>query len=296
MELHLLETINHTTEFIEDHLLEELSLDRISEQVNISKFHLLRIWKGATATGLMEYVRRRRIALSLGDLIHERNSIEFISSKYSFGCERTYSRVFKEEFNISPAKWRRSPSPLQIMDRFNADFLHRAGEGLVYFHSTSVLPPFSIAGPEYRVDVNDNMANQTSNRLGVAFFYKDRPRIINPVNKDTYIGYTTVPEPFQGYTWYQPSVEVNQSSIIPPDMSLKHVAPHRYGVFTYMGPHRPEEINSKSLSLIWKHIFDTWMPTVQFDLEEKFSFELINYARCNKKYCECNLYYPISKI
>ncbi|MGN7760796.1 AraC family transcriptional regulator [Paenibacillus sp. 22594] len=296
MELHLLETINHTTEFIEDHLLEELSLDRISEQVNISKFHLLRIWKGATATGLMEYVRRRRIALSLGDLIHERNSIEFISYKYSFGCERTYSRVFKEEFNISPAKWRRSPSPLQIMDRFNADFLHRAGEGLVYFHSTSVLPPFSIAGLEYQVDVNDNMANQTANRLGVAFFYKDRPRIINPVNKDTYIGYTTVPEPFQGYTWYQPSVEVNQSSIIPPDMSLKHVAPHRYGVFTYMGPHRPEEINSKSLSIIWKHIFDTWMPTIQFDLEEKFSFELINYARCNKKYCECNLYYPISKI
>ncbi|WP_379154002.1 helix-turn-helix domain-containing protein [Paenibacillus sp. sgz5001063] len=296
MELHLLETINQTTDYIEHHLLDELSLDRISEQVNISKFHLLRIWKGATATGLMEYVRRRRIALSLGDLIHERNSIEFISSKYSFGCERTYSRVFKEEFNISPAKWRRNPSPLQIMDRFNADFLHRAGEGLVYFHSTSVLPPFSIAGPEYQVDVNDNMANQTSNRLGVAFFYKDRPRIINPVNKNIYIGYTTVPEPFQGYTWYQPSVKVNQSSIIPPDMSVKHVAPHKYGVFTYMGPHRPEDINSKSLSSIWKQIFETWMPTIQFDLDEKFSFELINYARCNKQYCECNLYYPISKI
>ncbi|MNC20936.1 Right origin-binding protein [compost metagenome] len=296
MELHLLETINQTTEFIENHLLEELSLDRISEQVNISKFHLLRIWKGATSTGLMEYVRRRRIALSLGDLIHERNSIEFISSKYSFGCERTYSRVFKEEFNISPAKWRRGPTPLQIIDRFNADFLHRAGEGLVYFHSTSVLPPFSIAGLEYQVDVNDNMANQTANRLGVAFFYKDRSRIINPVNKDIYIGYTTVPEPFQGYTWYQPSVEINQSSIIPPDMSVKHVAPHRYGVFTYMGPHRPEEINSKSLSTIWKYIFDTWMPTIQFDLKEKFSFELINYARCNKQYCECNLYYPISQV
>ncbi|MHA6529646.1 GyrI-like domain-containing protein [Paenibacillus sp. BAC0078] len=296
MDLHLLETINQTTEYIESHLLEELSLDNISAQVNISKFHLLRIWKGATSTGLMEYVRRRRIACSLGDLMHEPSSIEFISSKYSFGCERTYTRVFKEEFNISPAKWRRSPTPLQIMDRFNADFLHRAGEGLVYFHSTSILPSFSLAGLEHRVDVNDNMANQTSNRLGVDFFYHSRPRIINPVNKDTYIGLTTVPDPFQGYTWYQPSVQVNQSSIVPPDMTVKQIAPHKYGVFTYMGPHRPEEISSRTLSAIWEIIFETWMPTVQFELEDKFSFELINYAKCNKHYCECNLYYPISRV
>lgn len=296
MDLHLLETINQTTEYIENHLLEELNLDSISENVNISKFHLLRIWKGATSTGLMEYVRRRRIAQSLGDLIHERNSIDFISSKYSFGCERTYNRVFKEEFSVSPARWRRQPTPLQILDRFNADFLHRAGEGLVFYRSTSVLPSFAIAGKEYRVDVNDNMVNQTANRYGVDFFYNLRPRIINPVEKDTYIGYTAVPDPFQGYTWYQPSVQINQNSIIPPEMTVKHVTPHKYGVFTYMGPHRPEEISSKSLMVIWKHIFETWMPTVHFELKEKFSFERINYAKCSKHYCECNLYYPISEL
>ncbi|MCL6602840.1 MAG: AraC family transcriptional regulator [Paenibacillus sp.] len=296
MDLHLLETINQTTEYIESHLLEDLNLDCISDNVNISKFHLLRIWKGATSTGLMEYVRRRRISQSLGDLIHERNSIEFISSKYSFGCERTYNRVFKEEFNISPARWRRNPTPLQILDRFNADFLHLSGEGLVFFRSTSILPSFSIAGLEYRVDVNDNLMNQTANRYGVDFFYNARPKIINPVEKDIYIGYTTVPDPFVGYTLYQPSVQINQSSIIPPDMNVKHITPHKYGVFTYMGPHRPEEITSKSLKVIWKHIFETWMPTVQFELKDKFSFELINYAKCNKQYCECNLYYPISEL
>jgi AraC family transcriptional regulator len=112
MDNYLLEIIKNTTEYIEGNILEPLNLDNISENVNISKFHLLRIWKGATSTGLMEYVRRRRIALSLGDLLNHQSSIEFISSKYSFGCERTYNRVFKEEYSITPAKWRRKHTRL----------------------------------------------------------------------------------------------------------------------------------------------------------------------------------------
>lgn len=294
MDNYLLEIINSTTEYIENNLLEPLNLDNISENVNISKFHLLRIWKGATSTGLMEYVRRRRIALSLSDLIHDRNSIEFISSKYSFGCERTYNRVFKEEFNTTPAKWRRNPFPLKILDRFNADFINCAGEGLVFLRSITVLPAFSIAGLEYIVDIEENMNFQIANRYGVDFFYNYRLRVFNPVEKDIYIGFTTVPDDSDKYTLYQPSVKIDQNSIVPSDMKVKQILPHKYGVFTYMGPHRPEEISSKTLSEIWKYIFSTWMPTVQFNLQETFSFESINYAKCNKNYCECDLYFPIT--
>lgn len=296
MDNYLLRIIKNTTEYMENNLLEPLTLDNISDNVNISKFHLLRIWKGATSTGLMEYVRRRRIALSLGELISNDNSIEFISSKYSFGSERAYSRVFKEEFRVTPAKWRRNPAPLNILDRFNADFMSCAGEGLLFFRSITILPAFSLAGIEYAVKIEDNLKAQTANKLGVDFFYNHRPAIINPVDKDAYIGYTRIPPVFSGYTFYQPSVKTNEYSIIPPDMNRKHIKPHKYGVFTYMGPHRPEDISSNNLNGIWKYIFETWMPTVQFDLKENFHFESINYARCNKHYCECDLYYPICEL
>lgn len=296
MDNYLLGMIKNTTEYMEDNILESLNLDNISGNVNISKFHLLRIWKGATSTGLMEYVRRRRIALSLGDLISDDNSIEFISSKYSFGCERTYTRVFKEEFGMTPAKWRRNPAPLDILDRFNADFMNCAGEGLVFFRSITILPAISLAGIEYAVEIEDNLKNQTANKLGVDFFYHHRPRIINPVDKDVYIGLTTLPPELKGYTFYQPSVKTDEFSIIPPDMNRKHITPHKYGVFTYMGPHRPEDISSNTLRGIWKYIFETWMPTVKFSIKNNFSFERINYARCNKQYCECDLYYPISEL
>lgn len=296
MDNYILKIIKDTTEYIENNLLEPLNLDNISENVNLSKFHLLRIWKGATSTGLMEYVRRRRITQSLSDLINDYNSIEFISSKYAFGCERTYNRVFKEEYYTTPAKWRRNPCPLKILDRFNADFMNCAGEGLVFYRSTIILPSFTIAGPQYTIETEDNMKNQTASKYGVDFFYNHRKRIINPVDSDVYIGFTTILENSEGCTIYQPSVKTCLSSIIPENMNIKHIKAHKYGVFTYMGTHRPEEISSKTLCEIWKYVFDIWMPTVQFNLKERFNFECINYAKCNKQYCECDLYYPISVL
>lgn len=296
MDNYLLDIIKNTTEYIENHILEELHLDNISENVNVSKFHLLRIWKGATSTGLMEYVRRRRIVLSLSDLMNSNHTIEFISSKYSFGCERTYNRVFKDEFNITPAKWRKNPIALKILDRFNADFINCAGEGLIFFRSIEILPTFSIAGIEYIVDVEDNLNNQTANKHGIDFFYNHRTSIVNPVHKDIYIGYTSIPNNFNGYTYYQPSLQIDSNSIMLNDMTIKHINTHKYGVFTYMGPHPPEDISSKTLSGIWQYISDTWMPTIQFNLKEHFNFEHIDYSRCNKHYCECDLYYPISII
>lgn len=127
-----------------------------------------------------------------------------------FSCERTYNRAFKEEFNVTPNKWRRNPIPLKILDRFNADFMNCAGNGLIFLRSISVLPTVSIAGLEY---------------------------------------------------------EINE-----------------------------EEISSLTLKEIWNYVEETWMPTVEFHLTEQLHFEYINYAKCNKSYCECDLYYPINEI
>lgn len=296
MDNHLLRIIKDTTDFIEGHILEPIHLDDISENVNITKFHLLRIWKGATATGIMEYVRRRRIALSLADLLNSHASIEFISSKYSFGCERTYTRAFSDEYGTTPAKWRKCPSPLNILDRFNADFLSCAGEGLIFYKTARVMPLFTLAGLEHQVDIEDNCRNHTASRLALDFFHNHRKRIDNPVERDVYIGLTTVLDPACSYSIYQPSLQVNEYSIIPPDMQVKTIKPHKYGVFTYMGPHAPEAITADKLAEVWRHVHDIWMPTVQFSLLEKFSFEYLNYARCNKHYCECDLYFPIALL
>ncbi len=296
MEHYLLQILKDTTDYIEQRLYDELTLDSISANVNISKFHLLRIWKGASGTGLMEYVRRRRIANSVADLLHPSISIDFIANKHAFGSERAYNRVFKDEFGVTPARWRKNPAALHILDRFNADFMQRAGEGLIFLKAVMVLPAFSLAGIPYRVELADDRRNQTANRLYVEFFYQRRPKVLNPVAKDIYYGYTTIPGQDSPYIVYQPSIQVNAASIIPPGMTVKRIAAHKYGVFTYLGLHRPEDISSQRLQELLDFVREKWAPTIEFRLRENFRFEYINYARCSKQYSECDLYFPMEEL
>ncbi len=296
MDHYLFTLIEKTSEFIEDHLFEALTLDSISEHVNLSKYHLLRLWKGITTTGLMEYVRQRRLALSLTDLIQNKNTVDFVAAKYGFGCERTYTRAFKEAYGVSPSKWRRNPYSLEILDRFNLDFLTQAGEGLIYFKAITVLPAFTIAGLEYKVNVKDNQDFQIANRYGTQFAQQHLPRIVNPIDKNIYIGYTSILANESQFTYYQPSTEINSLSIVPEDMKIRHIPAYKYGVFTYVGAHSPEEISSATLADIWHYVYQIWMPTMHFDLKEAFRFERIDRSRCKEGYCQCDLYYPISLL
>jgi AraC family transcriptional regulator len=292
----MLVLIRDTTTFIESHLLEPLNLDVISDHVCMSKFHLLRIWKGATGTGLMEYVRRRRLACSLEELLKHHNSMDCVAQWFGFGSDRAYSRAFHEEYGRTPARWRRRPEALDILDRFNPEFLNTAGDGLVFYKATTLMPAFDVAGLLHVVDAAENRKTQIANRYGNTFFHEHRKRILNPVDLNRYIGLTTMPGPRPGTTWYLPSLLVDRNSIIPDGMTEKHISAHKYGVFTYMGMHRPEDISSKTLAGIWSFVNDVWKPTMQFQLREEFHFESVQYARCNRQYCECDLYYPIATI
>lgn len=296
MDHYLLEILKKTTAYLEEHLLDELTLDDISDQAHVSKFHLLRIWKGATGNGLMEYVRRRRLAVSLSDLLNRTNSLDFLANKYGFGSERTFNRAFKEEFGVTPARWRKNPLGLKIVDRFNADFMQHAGEGLIFLKAVMILPNFSLAGLGHTVNLEENMRSQTARQLAVDFFYQHRSRILNPVSKDIYYGYVLPPRTASPEMYYLPSIQVNSLSIVPPEMVTCRVPAHKYGVFTYIGLHRPEEISAQNLQNLLDFVMAHWVPTVDFHLKEEFRFEYINYARCSRQYCECDLFFPMETL
>lgn len=293
MDHYLYTLIENTSDYLETHLFDDITLDSVSGHVNLSKFHLLRIWKGITGTGLMAYVRRRRLAMSLGDLIQNKNTMDFVAEKFGFGCERTYTRAFKEEFGVSPSKWRRHPYPLEILDRFNLNFLTCAGEGLIYFKAITVRPAFQLAGLEYQVFIKDNLDFQIANRYGTDFANHHLPRILHPIDKNIYIGYTAILPNEDQYTYYMPSTEIDNNSIVPKDMTVRRIPAHKYGVFTYVGAHGPEEISSKTLADIWHYIYQIWMPTVDFQLKDHFRFERIDRSCCKEDFSQCDLYYPI---
>jgi AraC family transcriptional regulator len=287
MESHLLEILERTTSYLEARIREPVNLDAVSWNVSVSKFHLLRIWKGATSTGIIEYVRRRRLALSLSELLSRSHTMDFISSMYSFGSERAYNRAFKEEFGMTPTRWRRNPCPLDILERFNVQYLSKSGVGLLGILATRALPAFTVAGVEIR-GIGDAL---TPIRPGLRFFYEQRRMIANPIQRDVYYGIRIGRN--EGSDAYLASIQIGPDSIVPPELKSLSIGPFTYAIFRYMGPHDPREIDTPELGALWSHVHTAWKPTVRSDTPAGFAFERIDFSRCSRQYCECDLYYPI---
>ena len=93
-------------EYIEANIREKIDLDDISCHVGLSKFHLNRIFKAITNRQLMDYVRNRKLTLSLFDLLNTSLKISDISAEYGFHHEQSYIRSFKNTIGLSPNQFR----------------------------------------------------------------------------------------------------------------------------------------------------------------------------------------------
>ncbi len=90
-------------DYINRHLSDDLSLDRICERFYISKPQLCRIFKAATGTTVWEYVTVKRL-MAAQQLISEGTPPTKAASLCGFNDYSVFYRAYKRHFNTSPKK------------------------------------------------------------------------------------------------------------------------------------------------------------------------------------------------
>lgn len=93
--------------WINDNLQEPLPLVVLSEKSGYSKWYLQKMFKGVTGMTIGGFIRNRRLQKSAVSLVRTNDSIIDISIAYQFGCQQSFTRLFKKKFNITPGKFRR---------------------------------------------------------------------------------------------------------------------------------------------------------------------------------------------
>lgn len=125
------EVILKVVEFVEENIKNDLTQEMISKKAAFSKYHLHRLFKSITGKNLMEYVRSRKITLSLDDLLNSRLRVEDIALEYGFSVYSAYSRAFKKEFGISPDTYRKNPCVLPVTEKISKCDLIGAGTSII---------------------------------------------------------------------------------------------------------------------------------------------------------------------
>lgn len=92
--------------YINLHLFEHITLDKLSIRFSYSKYHLHRKFKEIVGITLNDYIKKRRIENSIYFLSANPDAnITEVASYYGFSSA-TYSREFRNVFNRTPIEWR----------------------------------------------------------------------------------------------------------------------------------------------------------------------------------------------
>ena len=100
------ERILKTLVYIQYHLNEELSLEKLSTIANFSPFHFHRFFLAYTDEALQSYVRRLRLERAAKDLAFTSLPIILIAEKAAFQTVQSFHHAFKKMFSATPSFFR----------------------------------------------------------------------------------------------------------------------------------------------------------------------------------------------
>ena len=89
--------------YINEHLSEELTVDILAEQVYLSRYHFMRLFKAQTGSTAHAYVRQKRLLLA-ARLIREGVPVGKAAADCGFGDYSAFHRAFRESFGLSPGE------------------------------------------------------------------------------------------------------------------------------------------------------------------------------------------------
>lgn len=108
--------IETVIEYIENHLDGKIDLDKVSEAVHYSKYHLHRMFTSTVGMTIHDYVQRRQLTEAAKLLVFSDKPIIEVAFICGYESQQAFSVAFKSMYKVPPAEYRDNGTfyPLQL--------------------------------------------------------------------------------------------------------------------------------------------------------------------------------------
>ena len=109
-------SIETVIEYVENHLDGKIDLDKVSEAVHYSKYHLHRMFTSTVGMTIHDYVQRRQLTEAAKLLVFSDKPIIEVAFICGYESQQAFSVAFKSMYKIPPAEYRDNGTfyPLQL--------------------------------------------------------------------------------------------------------------------------------------------------------------------------------------
>ena len=166
------EIFARTLAHIEDNRGAALTLEGLTEISGLSRFALIRLFSRLCGLTPMEYVRARRLAGSIPQLMRGDRIID-IALEAGFEHEQSYIRAFREAYHMTPARFRRQEKPVPIVDVPRLAGFTVSHSGMLGKPALLARPAFHLRGTLRQYNYADNLLDGTPLVNGMAALTKE---------------------------------------------------------------------------------------------------------------------------
>ncbi|HAE40652.1 MAG TPA: AraC family transcriptional regulator [Candidatus Riflebacteria bacterium] len=276
--------LQNSIDHIENHLLEDLSIEEVAETAFVSSFHYQRIFSLLTGITIGEYIRKRRLARAGQEIAGSDDKVIDIALKHGYDSPESFSKAFTRFHGISPAVAR---SPGSSLKSFSPLVLKITIEG-------GLTMDYRIENKqEFKVLVMSRMFTAESSSAEIPkfwneFFGKGCDRVACGR-----FGICCPPEKVSRQFKYSIGSYLNETSVDPSDLpsgfEILDIPAGTWAVFPCVGP-MPESIQN-----LWKRIYSEWLPTSGYEIVAGFDVEMYTRGDVDSADYKSEIWLPVKK-
>ncbi len=271
--------------WLESHLTASLSLESIAGKSGYTKWHLQRLFKQYTGYSVVKYIQVRRLTKAAFEMRFTNITILDLALKSNFTSNQTFSRAFKDRFDLSPYLYRHAESWdfKNLCPPFNKLLLVPPIKSQV-----KILPEMKLIGLEKNLfsSLDDYINNwgHVACRLWQKF-----EKQINPMPDKAYGIKKIQPDGSDGNLHYIIAVESAQQFNIDHLFKKMVIPGGQYLCFEYQGP-------DSALHDYVIYLYECYLPLSGFTRRHGDDIETFYHRRQNERISEfitCDYYIPV---
>lgn len=288
-----LTSVQRTINYIEEHMQDHLTLERLADVACFSPFHFHRVFQAMVGESVMEYVRKRRLTSAAERLFYSEEKVIDIALDLGYHYHESFNRAFKKWYGVSPKQYR------------NLDQISGPLRGKAYLHPIRIggrtmepkhvtKPAFRLIGYELKTTSEDGQNIQDIPQFWQQYLDKNLGSTIpNPLKPKEEIGVCTDFCPETSTFSYVIGMEVTDETQTPEGLVSKQFSESAYAIFTT--PKADEDCFPSTIQSTWQYIFTEWFPQSEYEHSGAAEFELYD-ERCHgPNDNQMDIYIPIKK-
>lgn len=110
----IVNAVQRMQEYIDEHIMEEITLSELSKVAGYSQWHSARIFKKLLNKAPFEYIRELRLSKAALVLRDEQPKVIDVAFDFVFSSHEGFTKAFSKKFGISPRKYIKNAPPIGL--------------------------------------------------------------------------------------------------------------------------------------------------------------------------------------